>query len=110
MREGVPVKIILAAGLAGLLGFALFSMLHADVPFATKTYSQITIHGTPVCVTRQDHGIVAKVGECDEAGVHPNREFSGKIPFHALPGMNLPPGHPPIDGNLFPGENRRVPI
>jgi len=104
------VKMILAIGLAGLLGFALFTMLHGDVPFMTKAYSQIYIHGTPVCVTRQHQGIVAQVGECDEARAHPGGEFTGEVPFHGHPGRNLPPGHPPIDGNMFPEENRRVPI
>lgn len=102
------MKIILAVGLAGLLGFALFTMLHAEVPFTTQAFSQIYIHGTPVCVTHQRHGIVARVGECDEGRVHPDGEFTGEVPFHGPPGMNLPPGHPPIDGNLFPEENRRI--
>lgn len=104
------MKIILAVGLAGLLGFALFTLLYAEVPFATKASSQIYIHGTPVCVTWQHHGIVARVGECGEAGTPPDEGFTGEVPFHGRPGMNLPPGHPPTDGTLFPEENRRVPI
>jgi len=104
------VKILLSVALAGLLGLALFTLLNADIPFLRKAYSQIYIHGTPVCVTRQPHGIVAQVGECDAAGIPPRGGFSGEVPFHGRPGMNLPPGHPPIDGNLFPEENRRIPI
>ncbi len=104
------MKIILAMMVTGLLGFALFSLLHANVPFSKKTYSQIYIHGTPVCVARQDQGIVARVGECDRDAFRPAPEYSGEVPFHGRPGMNLPPGHPPVDGNMFPEENRRVPI
>lgn len=102
------MKIILAVGLAGLLGFLLITMLHSDVPFTTKAYSQIYIHGTPVCVTQHYHGIAAQVGKCDEAGAYRGREFTGEVPFHGSPGRELPPGHPPIDGNMFPEENRRV--
>lgn len=104
------MKILLSVGLAGLLGVALFLVMHAIDPFPREAQSQIYIHGTPVCVSRQHHGIVAQVGECDEAGAQPDGEFGGEAPFHGRPGMNLPPGHPPIDGNLFPEENRRIPI
>lgn len=102
------MKIILAAGLAGLLGFSLYTMRDAGVPFATQADSQIYIHGTPVCVTRHHHGIVARVGECDRGGDREEGEFTGKVPYHGHPGRNLPPGHPPIDGPMFPEENRRV--
>lgn len=102
------MKIILAVGLAGLLGFMLFTMLNAEVPFTRKAHSQIYIHGTPVCVTQRSHEIVAQVGKCDGARAYPDREFTGEVPFHGHPGRELPPGHPPIDGNMFPEENRRV--
>lgn len=102
------MRTILAVGLAGLLGGLLFLVMHADVPFTTPASSQIYIHGTPVCVTRQHYGIVAQVGECDEGRGHPDGEFTGEVPFRGHPGIDLPPGHPPIDGNLFPEENRRV--
>jgi len=102
------VKIILGLMLAGFLGFALFSMHNADIAFATRGYSQIYIHGTPVCVTRHHQGIVAQVGECDMGGTRSDGEFTGEVPFHGHPGRTLPPGHPPIDGTMFPEENRRV--
>ena len=104
------MKLMIAVGLAVLLGFALFGVLRTDGPFATVAFSQIYIHGTPVCVTRHPRGIVARVGECGEAGAFPDGGFHRDIPFHGRPGMRLPPGHPPIDGNLFPEENRRIPI
>jgi len=104
------VKILLSVALAGLLGLALFTLLHSDVPFLRKAYSQIYIHGTPVCVTRHPQGIVAQVGECDMAGIPPRGEFPGDLPFRGHPRMDLPPGHPPIDGNRFSEENRRIPI
>lgn len=104
------MKILLSVAWAGLMGLALFTLLHIDVPFADKAYSQIYIHGTPVCITQEPHGIFAQVGECDGAGFRPHGKFSGEVPFHGRPGRNLPPGHPPIDGNLFPEENRRIPI
>lgn len=104
------MKILFSVALAGLLGLAVLILLRSEIPFAKQAYSQIYIHGTPVCVSRQFHGIVAQVGECDEAGIRPHGEFSGEVPFQGRPGMHLPPGHPPIDGNMFPEENRRVPI
>ena len=102
------MKTILAVGLAGLIGGLLFLAMHADLPFSTAASSQIFIHGTPVCVTQEGNGIVARLGECGEMKIRPDEAFQGKVPFHGLPGMNLPPGHPPIDGGIFPEENRRV--
>jgi len=102
------VRTILAVGLAGLLGGLLFFAMHADVPFTTPASSQIFIHGTPVCVTQEGNGIVARLGECGETKIRPDETFRGKVPFDGHPGMNLPPGHPPIDGGIFPEKNRRV--
>lgn len=102
------MRMLISVGLVGLLGLALFTLLNADVPFPEKATSQIYIHGTPVCVTQRPHGILAQVGECDEARIFPHGEYSGEVPYHGHPGMDLPPGHPPVDGNLLPEENRRV--
>lgn len=104
------MRMLISVGLVGLLGLALFTLLHSDVPFSGKATSQIYIHGTPVCVTQRPHGILAQVGECDPGRISPHGRYHGKMPYHGRPDMGLPPGHPPIDGNLFPGENRRVPI
>ncbi|GAB4364491.1 MAG: hypothetical protein Kow00128_06210 [Deltaproteobacteria bacterium] len=99
---------LISVGLVGLLVLALFTLLHIDVPFAGKATSQIYIHGTPVCVTQRPHGILAQVGECDPGRISPHGEYSGEVPVHGHRGRDLPPGHPPIDGNLFPEGNRRV--
>lgn len=102
------MKTILAVGLAGLLGGLLFLAMHADVSFSRTASSQIFIHGTPVCVIQEGNGIVARLGDCGETENRPDETFHGRVPFHGHPGMNLPPGHPPIDGGITPEENRRV--
>jgi hypothetical protein len=39
----------------------------------------------------------------------PDSDSVERLPFRdGHPGMNLPPGHPPIDQEMFPGENRRM--
>jgi len=105
------VKTILTVTLAGM--FLLYAAFHfrASEPLASlvSSSSQIYIHGTPVCVTQQGKDIVAKVGECGVSTLPPDSDSMEKLPFrHGHPGMNLPPGHPPIDQEMFPGENRRV--
>ena len=70
--------------------------------------SQIYIHGTPVCVTRQGGEIIASVGMCgpyagesreDDSG---NRgSFHGEAPSALEPRFGLPPGHPPVDATPF---------
>ena len=104
------MKPILAATIAGM--FLLFAFLHlrASEPFATPLFStsQIYIHGTPVCVTQQGKDIVAQVGECGVRPFPPEFESLERLPFHGHPGRNLPPGHPPIDQEMFPEGNRRV--
>jgi hypothetical protein len=62
--------------------------------------SQIFIHGTPVCITREDDGIVATVGECLRNVPDPGKDDDDSHPFHGRDGMELPPGHPPVDGEL----------
>ena len=102
------MRTILAVGLAGLLGGLLFLGMHEEVPFTTPASSQIFIHGTPVCVTQEGNGIVARLGECAETKVRPDETFPGNVPFHGRPGMNLPPGHPPIDSSRDTEEGRRI--
>ncbi|MGZ8441072.1 MAG: hypothetical protein ACXWXD_09905, partial [Candidatus Deferrimicrobiaceae bacterium] len=106
-----PVKTILTVTLAGM--FLLYAAFHfrASEPLASlvSSSSQIYIHGTPVCVTQQGKDIVAKVGECGVPTHPPDSDSMERLPFrNGHPGMNLPPGHPPIDQEMFPGENRRV--
>lgn len=70
--------------------------------------SQIYIHGTPVCVTQEGRDIVARVGECTVHGGSPDAGSLGNLPYHGHPGWRLPPGHPPIDQEMFPDVNRPV--
>lgn len=70
--------------------------------------SQIFIHGTPVCVTQEGGDIVARVGECAVSGGSPDAGSLDNLPYHGHPGWRLPPGHPPIDQEMFPDANRRV--
>ena len=105
------MKTILTVTLAGM--FLLYAAFHfrASEPLASlvSSSSQISIHGTPVCVTQQGKDIIAEVGECGVRALPPDSDSMERLPFrHGHPGMNLPPGHPPIDQEMFPGENRRV--
>jgi hypothetical protein len=104
------VKKILSVALAGtILVFAMF-LVRASEPLASfaSSSSQIYIHGTPVCVTQQGKDIVAQVGECAVSRLPSVPDSLERLPFHDHPGMRLPPGHPPVDREMFPGENRRV--
>jgi hypothetical protein len=105
-----PVKKILSVALAGTV--LLFAMYHIQASEPLTSYasssSQIYIHGTPVCVTQQGKDIVARVGECGVSLHPPDADSLERIPFHGHPGRNLPPGHPPIDQEMFPDGNRRV--
>lgn len=104
------MKTLLFASMAGML--LLLAMPHIPTGGSLATLvsssSQIYIHGTPVCVTREGEQIVAVVGECGIPRMPPDAESPETAPYHGHPGMQLPPGHPPIDQEMFPGENRRV--
>ena len=106
-----PVKTILTVTFAGM--FLLYAAFHfrASEPLASlaSTSSQIYIHGTPVCVTQQGTDIVAQVGECGVPTATPDSDSVERLPFRGgHPGMNLPPGHPPIDQDMFPDAQRRL--
>lgn len=104
------MKKILSVALAGtVLVFAMY-LIRASEPLASfaSSSSQIYIHGTPVCVTQQGKDIVAQVGECGVSRLPPNADSVERLPFRGHPGMRLPPGHPPVDREMFPGENRSV--
>ncbi len=104
------MKKILLVTMAGMfLMFAMFQV-QAGGPLTSlvSSASQIYIHGTPVCVTQEGKDIVARVGECGFPVVPPDADFLEKLPYQGHPGMQLPPGHPPIDQEMFPEENRRV--
>lgn len=104
------MKTILSVTVAGVV--LLFAMLHiqASEPLTSlvSSSSQIYIHGTPVCVTQEGKDIVARVGVCEVLRIPPDADSLERLPFHGHPGRGLPPGHPPVDQELFPDENRRV--
>ncbi|HBX43193.1 MAG TPA: hypothetical protein DEH27_05115 [Deltaproteobacteria bacterium] len=104
------MKTLLFATMAGMLLMVAIPHIPAGGPLATlvSSSSQIYIHGTPVCVTREGEDIVARVGECGVTRFSPDAESPERVPYHGHPGMQLPPGHPPIDQEMFPEENRRV--
>lgn len=70
--------------------------------------SQIYIHGTPVCVTQEGRDIVARVGECALPDGSPDAGSLESLPYHGHPGWRLPPGHPPVDQEMFPDVKRPV--
>ncbi len=101
---------VVLAGLASLLLTVAFVHVRAEgtIPYIASSSSQIYIHGTPVCVTQMGKDIVAQVGECGVAVFPPDSGVREGSPFHGGPGITLPPGHPPIDREMFPEANRRV--
>ena len=69
IREGYPVKTILATALIlalGITGISLWGAVHAQRMDVSS--SQIFIHGTPVCVMQQAGEIIASVGMCGTPG------------------------------------------
>ncbi len=104
------MKTILFATMAGILLLIATAHIRTGgvLPTFVSSSSQIYIHGTPVCVTREGEEIVARVGECAITRLPPDADTPERAPFHGHPEMRLPPGHPPIDQEMFPQENRRV--
>ncbi len=109
------MKKILAFGLMALLGASALILLHPyravpDRPLSAvqASSSQIFIHGTPVCVFKLDDSILAKVGRCTDTPEAENGTPAEKSPFSRSPEMELPPGHPPVDRDVFPDGQRRV--
>ena len=109
MRTLLAVALVLAVGVAA----ASYWELGSARGMARST-SQIFIHGTPVCVTRLGEEIRATVGACSALPGGTDRDGSyrhhGRFPVPDNPGLELPPGHPPIGPDDGPvGErNRRV--
>jgi len=116
IREGCPVKTILAAIMIialGITGIFLWGAVHAmrmDV-----SSSQIFIHGTPVCVMQHAGEIIASVGRCSVSGGEPREDgfgngglFHGGTPSPLGPRPGLPPGHPPVDSTPGLEEGRRI--
>lgn len=113
-RRKAPVKKAIVFGAALLLAvgglFLGWRSTHHPSALAASAFSQIFIHGTPVCVFTFDGNIMARVGECPDATDENKSGSAEKAPFHGRPGMELPPGHPPVDRDMFPDERRTVPI
>jgi hypothetical protein len=116
IREGYPVKAVLATAMIialGITGISLWGEVHARRMAASS--SQIFIHGTPVCVMQQAGEIIAAVGMCGTAGGESREDdfgngggFQGETPSPLEPRLGLPPGHPPIDSTPTFEEGRRI--
>jgi hypothetical protein len=102
--------VFLVLGAACIAGS--FAWWHANRVAAGNggPYAQVFIHGTPVCVFTLGGNILAQVGQCPESSDMENGDPAGNAPFHGEPGMELPPGHPPVDRDLFPDDRRLIPI
>jgi hypothetical protein len=90
-----------------VFGAGMFYASRHATPFIANA-AQVDLDGTPVCVFQVEGQLVAAVGRCegnppDSSGQAP--DLGG--PHGAIPGPNLPPGHPPIGGG--PGMNGRLP-
>ncbi|MGE5700505.1 MAG: hypothetical protein ACM31N_10640 [Deltaproteobacteria bacterium] len=112
-RREDPVRkaIVFGAALLLLVGVFLgWQSTHRPAALAASTFSQIFIHGTPVCVFTFDGNIMARVGECPDATDEDGAGSAEKAPFRGRPGMELPPGHPPVDRDMFPDDKRTVHI
>jgi len=112
------MKTILAAfTILAFLITGVFLWRTAHTRSVDVSFSQIYIHGTPVCVVRQDGEIVASIGMCDaDAGRSRERDYGtgrgslGESPYeHGAP-TGLPPGHPPVDSIPSYDESRKIPI
>jgi hypothetical protein len=116
IREGYPVKAMLAAALIlalGITGISLWGAVHAQRMAVSS--SQIFVHGTPVCVVQQAGEILASVGMCGTTGSEPREDdfenggvFHGETPSLLEPRLGLPPGHPPVDATPSFEEGRRI--
>lgn len=106
------MKTILLIASAGM--FLVFALLQVQAGgpriSLVSSSSQIYIHGTPVCVTQEGKDIVARVGECAVPGGGADAGSLENLPYHSNRGWRLPPGHPPIDQEMFPDVNRPVQI
>lgn len=102
------MKRIVAVGLTVLSILVLVVAWRGHRASATSaSESQIFIHGTPVCVSRQGESIAARVGECGAQAAPWDGAPAGRLPgFDGREG-DLPPGHPPVGPDMIPGEGTR---
>ncbi len=109
MRKFLVVALVLSMGMAALSLWRAGKALDL-----AATSSQIFIHGTPVCVTQRGGEIHAAVGDCGGLRGEPRNEgregAHGRLPAPGRPGLELPPGHPPIgpDDGPITERNRRT--
>lgn len=101
------LAIVLAAAFLAVALVQWHSYRAAASPLST---SQIFIHGTPVCVFSRDGNILARVGECPDGRQLQKEIPPERMPFHGHPGLELPPGHPPVDREMTPEGRRAIPI
>lgn len=116
IREGYPVKAVLATAMIialGITGISLWGAVHAQRVAVSS--SQIFIDGTPVCVMQQGGEIIASVGMCGTPGGESGGDgfgngggFQGETPSPIEPRLGLPPGHPPVGNPLDLEEGRRI--
>jgi hypothetical protein len=106
------VKKIFAIVLAAVFLVVVLVQWHAyrAASASPPSLNQIFIHGTPVCIFSQGGNIMARVGSCPDAPQTDNEGSPERAPFHGSPGMELPPGHPPVDRDMFPDGRRTIPI
>ena len=110
------MKTIIATAMIVAIGIAGISLWHAaHVQRIDFSYSQLFIHGTPVCVVQHAGEILASVGMCGtpggesrDNGFGNGGDFHGKMPSLLEPRPELPPGHPPLDSTPAPEEQRRI--
>lgn len=102
------LTIVLAAGFL-VVAFVQWHAYRAATA-SPPTLNQIFIHGTPVCVFSQDGNIMARVGQCPGAPRSEKEGPPGRAPYNGPPGMELPPGHPPVDRDMLPDGSRTIPI
>ena len=110
MKTILATVMILALGITGI---SLWGAVHARR--MAVSWSQIFIHGTPVCVMQQAGEIRAAVGMCDTLGGESREDgfgnggvFHGGAPSPLEPRLGLPPGHPPVDNPGTVEEERRI--
>lgn len=102
---------ILRVGLAATVLMVLFAGWYSYRSAGDPSpFRQIMIHGTPVCIFQDGDDILARIGQCPGASDGERDIRSRSAPFHGRHGMELPPGHPPVDDKFFYDERRTIPI
>ncbi len=104
------ILLIGAAGILGMVALVHWSGGRSDLTWAKISESEISIHGTPVCILSDGKNIQARVGHCRAEG-QGDGDMEPTVPpgpFHGDPGSGLPPGHPPIGEGILPPDQGNV--